>query len=112
MSWNQRSEKEIARMDALFKSCGLEGLHDVTSSNGLPVREAKLLIEPETKEKPGKKKKYPKCESSGKTRFPSYRIAKAAAENTPSDETLLAYQCQACGDFHITSKKNEHSNPI
>jgi hypothetical protein len=50
----------------------------------------------------------PRCPKSGKRRFASYGDALAALialeERSPREGVRSAYQCEVCGDWHISHK--------
>lgn len=49
--------------------------------------------------------RYPRCDASGKMRFPDMEAAIASALKTSRVRgglPLRPYQCGSCGDFHLT----------
>lgn len=48
--------------------------------------------------------RYPRCETSGKMRFPDFGTAASSALTTSRARGigLRPYQCPDCGDYHLT----------
>lgn len=92
---NQRKQKDIARIDELFREIGAG-----EPPPPLPVREIKRLYGT-----PPERTEFEFSESCQKVIYPSYSAAHRVVRKRQyhGAAQLRIYKCEKCGGFHLTS---------